>query len=81
MVLLAALLIAGLVSACAGPGSESRSPGEAAFRSSCGGCHSLPRPSLKGDDEWPALVERYGQRARLDDERIKLITAWLRANN
>lgn len=78
----APLLVLAVMVAC-GPSttSESRSPGEAAFRRSCQSCHTLPRPSQKTDAEWPELVERYGQRANLSAEEIEQITAFLIAHN
>ncbi len=62
-------------------GKETRSPGEIAFRASCQTCHSLPRARMKTDDEWPALVQRYGERAKLTDDQIAAITAYLIASN
>lgn len=62
-------------------GKETRSPGEIAFRASCQTCHSLPRAKMKTDDEWPALVQRYGERAKLTDNQIAAITTYLIASN
>lgn len=62
-------------------GKETRPPGEIAFRASCQTCHSLPRAKMKTDDEWPALVQRYGERAKLTDDQIAAITAYLIASN
>lgn len=62
-------------------GKETRSPGEIAFRTSCQSCHSLPRPQMKTDGEWPILVQRYGERARLTVDQIAAITAYLVASN
>jgi len=76
-----AVLTIGCGSKVGGPGSETRSAGEIAFRSSCRTCHSLPRPSKYTDNEWPALVTRYGGRARLNDSTIALITAYLTSHN
>jgi len=61
--------------------SEKRSPGERAFRSYCQSCHILPKPSDKTDNEWPAIVERYGARAKLSNEQINQIIGYLTANN
>ena len=78
----AILTMAGLSCGTTGTaGKETRSPGEAAFRASCQSCHSLPRPDMKTDGEWPALVQRYGERARLTDDQIAAITAFLIASN
>ena len=80
-----AAVLAVLAFGCGGSsentGKETRSPGEIAFRSSCQTCHSLPRPKMKNDDEWPALVRRYGERAKLTDDQIAAITAYLIASN
>jgi mono/diheme cytochrome c family protein len=61
--------------------SESRSEGARLFARSCQTCHALPKPSMKGDDEWPALVARYGARANLNESQISAITAYLISNN
>lgn len=80
-----AALLAALAISCGGnsanSGSETRSPGEVAFRSSCGSCHSLPKARMKTDDEWPALVQRYGERMKLTSDQIASITAYLIASN
>lgn len=60
---------------------ELRSPGEIAFRSHCQTCHVLPKPTMKTDDEWPALVARYGKRAKISEEEKKDIISYLTANN
>jgi hypothetical protein len=36
---------------------------------------------MKNDDEWPALVRRYGLRAKLTNDQIAAITAYLTASN
>jgi hypothetical protein len=62
--------------------AEERSPGEMAFRANCQTCHVLPRAEKYTDEQWPALVERYGTRAKLNAEKIALITEYLqRVNN
>jgi cytochrome c5 len=60
---------------------EENSPGARVFRTNCQTCHSLPRPALKTDSEWPPLVARYGQRASLSDEQISSIVDYLIAAN
>jgi hypothetical protein len=60
---------------------ETRSPGEIAFRRNCQTCHSLPKPSLKSDEEWPPTVARYAPRAKLTPEDIAAITAYLVSAN
>jgi cytochrome c5 len=75
------MLAFGCGGSSSGPGKETRSPGEIVFRSSCQTCHSLPRPKMKNDDEWPALVRRYGLRAKLTNDQIAAITAYLTASN
>jgi hypothetical protein len=80
-----AVLVAALACSCGGrtadTGSEIRSPGEVAFRSSCKSCHSLPKPSKYTDIQWPSLVARYGERAKLADSTIDLIIGYLTAHN
>ncbi|KAA3633622.1 MAG: hypothetical protein DWP97_08780 [Calditrichaeota bacterium] len=60
---------------------ESRSPGEIAFRSNCQRCHILPKPSMKSDEQWPAIVSKYGDKANLTITDQKQILAYLIANN
>ena len=86
--LIALTAAAGLiVAACgskttqSGTAGESMSPGERAFRNSCQTCHVLPRATAKTDAEWPEIVQRYGSRARLSQETMAQITAYLVANN
>ena len=76
-----AALALGCSGSSANSGNETRSPGEIAFRSSCQTCHSLPRAKMKTDDEWPSLVRRYGERAKLTNDQIADITAYLTASN
>ena len=54
-----------------------RSPGELVFRANCQSCHRLPKPKDKSDEQWPALVARYGAKAKLTDDKIALITDYL----
>lgn len=80
-------LFAVVICACGGSSAsgtskkESRSPGEVTFRANCQTCHSLPRPASKTDEQWPALVQKYGQRAKLRPEQIQQIIAFLTAAN
>ena len=78
-----ASMLAGLaVFGCFGPGQvEESSPGARVFRANCQTCHSLPHPAMKTDSEWPLLVARYGQRAKLSDEQILSIVDYLIAAN
>ncbi len=61
--------------------NEGRTDGEIAFRSSCQTCHSLPNPAKWTDDQWPTLVQRYGELAHLSEQKIDAITAYLTAVN
>lgn len=61
--------------------NESQSPGEKTFKSYCNSCHTLPKPADKTDNEWPAIVEKYGVRAKLSQEQINQIISYLTANN
>lgn len=65
---------------CASSAQE-RSPGEMAFRANCQTCHVLPKAKKYTDEQWPALVERYGTRAKLNAEKIALITDYLQRAN
>ena len=58
-----------------------RTPGELAFRRNCQSCHSLPRPKSHSDQEWPALVARYGARAHLTSEQVAQIAEFLLSSN
>ena len=60
---------------------ESRTPGEIAFRSNCQRCHILPKPGMKSDEQWPAIVAKYGTKANLTIEDQKQILSYLIANN
>lgn len=51
------------------------------FAASCQSCHILPKPTMKSDEEWPALVKKYGKRAKLTEEQIDRITIYLISNN
>ena len=57
------------------------SPGGLTFKKNCQACHRLPNPSIKSDEEWPAIVKRYGEKAKLNQEQIAVLTEWLIANN
>ena len=61
--------------------NESQTPGEVTFKASCQSCHILPKTTMKSDDEWPQIVNRYGEKANLSVEQIKVITSYLTANN
>ena len=60
---------------------ENRSSGEIAFKANCQTCHILPKPHLKTDEEWPSLVARYGDKAKLSPEAIASIITYVMANN
>lgn len=62
-------------------GTETKSEGEIAFSRNCQSCHALPKPTDKTDEQWPALVEKYGQKIKLDQTQIDLINGYLIANN
>ena len=51
------------------------------FAASCQSCHTLPKPTDKSDEEWPPLVRKYGEQAKLTGEQIDRITIYLLANN
>ena len=77
------VLVLGLLGllGCAAGATKNRSPGEMTFRASCQTCHRLPNPASKSDDQWPALVARYGERAGLTDEKIVQIREFLISAN
>lgn len=61
--------------------AETQTEGERLFRANCQTCHRLPDPKSKSDADWPHFVQRYGERARLSESQIALITAHLQGNN
>ncbi len=78
------LLFVGItVSSCqkSGVAKESRSPGEITFRANCQTCHVLPKATMKTDAEWPAIVARYGEKAKLSEEQKSGIIAFLVSKN
>ncbi len=60
---------------------EMRSPGETAFRANCQTCHILPKATMKTDEEWPAIVNKYGNKAKLSDTQKAAIIAYLISRN
>ena len=78
------LFLVGTMLACGAKKSalgENRSEGRRLFVMSCQNCHLLPNPSSQSDEEWPAIVKRYGARSKLTDSEIASITTFLIANN
>ncbi len=71
------------VSSCqkSGIAKESRSPGEITFRANCQTCHILPKATMKTDDEWPTIVARYGEKAKLSESQKSDIIAFLISQN
>ncbi len=71
-----------LITACQ-PKQEfsEKSPGEKLFTTNCQSCHILPKPSMRTDIEWPALVAEYGQKAKLTSIEIEKITDYLIRSN
>jgi len=69
---------------CGGTGgtqAEERSPGQVAFERNCQTCHRLPSAMTHSDEEWPELVSRYGERARISKETVSIIVSYLQKNN
>lgn len=63
------------------PAGEELSSGERQFKRYCQTCHTLPKPSMKTAEQWPEIVSRYGQRAKLSEEIIADITSYLVLQN
>ena len=82
---IAAFLIGMIITAALGCGGaaveEEFTQNSRLFAASCQSCHTLPKPTMKNDKEWPPLVRRYGELAKLSDEQIDRITIFLLANN
>ena len=69
---------------CGGAGTKlasERSPGQVAFEANCQTCHRLPGAWTQTDEEWPPLVARYSERAKIDDETVSIIVSYLQATN
>ena len=60
---------------------ESRTSGEITFRTNCQTCHILPKATMKTDAEWPAIVGRYGEKAKLSEAQKADILLYLTSNN
>lgn len=60
---------------------EEATPNSRLFAASCQSCHTLPKPTDNSDEEWPPLVRKYGEQAKLTGEQIDRITIYLLANN
>ena len=75
-------LIIALLHGCGGSiVDEESTPNSRLFAASCQSCHTLPKPTDKSDEEWPPLVRKYGEQAKLTGEQIDRITIYLLANN
>ena len=57
--------------------AEERSPGEAAFRSSCQSCHRLPKPTDKTEQEWVQWLDEHRSKAGLDVAETDTILSYL----
>ncbi len=57
--------------------AEEYSPGETAFKNYCQTCHRLPKASDKSTEEWPAIVQKYGEKAKLSAKDQKAILDFL----
>ena len=79
-----AFLISMIITAALGCGAvkeEESTQNSRLFAASCQSCHTLPKPTAKSDEEWPPLVRKYGEQAKLTGEQIDRITVFLLANN
>lgn len=74
-------MFVGLAGCSSGKLAEERSPGHVVFADNCQTCHRLPKPKDRTDSEWPVLVERYGQKAKLSAEQVRLIIEYLQSAN
>lgn len=70
-----------LGTACATRNAGIWSYGEQQFRSRCQSCHSLPKPGSRTATEWPPLVARYGERAKLTQTQVDSIIVFLQAQS
>lgn len=81
LALLSGLALLGAIACGPKPSAEPRSEGERIFRSVCRTCHSLPKPKSRTDEQWPALVQKYGDRGKLTEHQIALVTEYLLSVN
>ena len=77
------ILVGVIISSCqkSDLNKEMRSPGEIAFRANCQTCHILPKATMKTDSEWPLIVSRYGEKAKLTKVQVNDIIAYLISQN
>ena len=89
--LLAALLLAGAVTGCAGAlpvataGDAARAGvelselqrGRSLVGAKCSGCHRTPLPADHGTGDWPRMLDEMSSRARLDPAQRDAIQSYL----
>ncbi|MGD9488646.1 MAG: hypothetical protein AB7W47_11530 [Calditrichaceae bacterium] len=77
------LLSAGVILHCSAS-KQNKKPmteGEQLFKAKCRSCHTLPNPEKFDDNGWVPVVTKYGERAKLNNEQIRLIIKYLQDNN
>src|SRR5512145_2770905 len=60
---------------------EDLTAGRSAYVQKCAGCHHLYQPAKYDPAQWPDLVAKMSQRAKLANEEQRLITSYLRATS
>lgn len=53
---------------------------EGLFKSSCGGCHDLPKPDKHSASEWPGTMDRMQEKAQFSNSHKEQILAYLVAH-
>jgi hypothetical protein len=51
--------------------------GRSLYISRCGACHSLKEPGLLDPQDWPGMVERMAENAKLNPDQQRAITQYL----
>lgn len=51
------------------------------YKDSCGGCHALPKPKSRTDEEWQDFVQKHRFVSGHDEETAQLFADYLKAHN
>jgi cytochrome c2 len=61
------------------PATPETEGGRAIYAAKCHSCHRLYAPSRVGPEKWPALMEKMGEKAKLQPEEEKQILDYVLA--
>lgn len=62
------------------PPADEHAAGKSLFNAKCGRCHDLPVPANYTAERWGPIMVAMSQKARLDEDQSKKITAFVKAN-